>query len=290
MRECIYCGKQLEKGEQCNCALSVARRNAKNTQPPKSKSDIKKEAKEKKQREKERERQEKQRRKEETSSRRRTAREYAYNTAGNTFNKNVFMNVWQLIKSFVKSPIETVHNPSFMGWTETVVLVMFEGAIAGLSIFSVVTGASRGPLRLLGNLLGFRGMGGYNTVLGWVSSAFSGALGGFLMFLLYTLIFYAVNKWVLKSFTTYRDFSRRFAFVAIPVTVIGAVGVILGFFSQTTFAILLISGLIGTIALTYEILRSVWHSFSPSKTLYFMMLCMFIFIMIVLYFIRVSVM
>ena len=43
MRECIYCGKQLEKGEQCNCALSVARRNAKNTQTPKSKSDIKKE-------------------------------------------------------------------------------------------------------------------------------------------------------------------------------------------------------------------------------------------------------
>ena len=289
MRECIYCGKQLEKGEQCNCALSVARRNAKKDDIPKSKADIKKEAKEKKQQDKERAKEEKQRRKEEAASRNRARREYAYNT-GMNFNRNAFSNVWHLIKSFIKSPIETVHNPSMMGWTETVILVMLEGAIAGLSIFSVITGASRGPLRLLGNLLGFRGMGGYNTILGWIGSAFSGALGGFLMFLLYTLIFYTVNKWVLKSFTGYRDFSRRFAFVAIPVSVIGAIGVILGFFSQTTFAILLICGLTGTVALTYEILRSVWHSFSASKTLYFMMLCMFIFVMIVLYFIRLSVM
>ena len=289
MRECIYCGKQLEKGEQCNCALSVARRNAKKDDSPKSKADIKKEAKEKKQQEKERAREEKQRRKEEAASRNRARRTYAYN-AGMNFNRNAFSNVWYLIKCFIKSPIETVHNPSMMGWTETVILVLLEGAIAGLSIFSIITGASRGPLRLLGNLLGFRGTGGYNTIFGWIGSAFSGALGGFLMFLLYTLIFYAVNKWVLKGFTGYRDFSRRFAFVAIPVSVIGAVGVILGFFSQTTFAILLICGLTGTVALTYEILRSVWHSFSASKTMYFMMLCMFIFIMIVLYFIRLSVM
>lgn len=26
MRECIYCGKNLEKGEKCNCAMSVAKR------------------------------------------------------------------------------------------------------------------------------------------------------------------------------------------------------------------------------------------------------------------------
>ena len=26
MRECIYCGRQLEKGEVCTCAMSVAKR------------------------------------------------------------------------------------------------------------------------------------------------------------------------------------------------------------------------------------------------------------------------
>ena len=29
MRECIYCGRSLEKGEKCTCALSEAHRRAK---------------------------------------------------------------------------------------------------------------------------------------------------------------------------------------------------------------------------------------------------------------------
>ena len=34
MRECIYCGRSLEKGEQCTCAVSVAKRMAKEGNVP----------------------------------------------------------------------------------------------------------------------------------------------------------------------------------------------------------------------------------------------------------------
>ena len=36
MRSCIYCGRELEKDEVCNCPQSVARRAAKNNESAKS--------------------------------------------------------------------------------------------------------------------------------------------------------------------------------------------------------------------------------------------------------------
>ena len=290
MRECIYCGRQLEKGEVCMCAMSVAKRKEREQQNEKVKQNAKAEKREQKQRQKEQQREKKQREKESMANARRARAEYNFrNSYGTHGGRGVFSNVWRLFKSFIKSPVETVMNPGLMGTAETLVFVILEGIILGLCVYSVVTGASRGPLRLLGNLLGFKGMGGYNVVMGWVLSAFSGALGGLLVFFIYTGIFFAVNRWIAKLFTPYWEFAKRFAFAAIPVSVIGAVGVLLGFFSQTTFTVLLLCGLVGTLTLTYEILRSVWHSFSPSKTMYTMLICLFVFLMIVLYFIRVAV-
>ncbi|MGN1115839.1 MAG: hypothetical protein ACI4TH_04675 [Candidatus Ornithomonoglobus sp.] len=295
MRECIYCGRQLEKGEVCTCAMSVAKRKEKEAleaavkaAEPKTKKEERAEAREKQRKEKEREkeakRNERERRAEEKRANRSTAR-----SSYNAYKKNSFANVWRLFKDFVKSPVETVLNPGDMTRTEILLFVIIEGIIGGLCVYSVVTGASRGPLRLLGNLLGFKGVAGYGVLLGWLVSALSGAIGGVLIFFIYSGVFYLVSKWVFKMFTPYWEFVKRFAFVAIPAAIIGAVGVILGFFSQTTFAVLLLCGVVGTIVLTYEILRSMWYSKSPAKTLYTMMLCVFIFLLIVLYIVRLSV-
>lgn len=290
MRECIYCGRQLQKDEVCDCAISVAKRmeRQKNeqTEPIKSKADLKNEEKEKKKRQKERVKEEKARARSE-----RKTRSTAYRTYGGNIkiNRNSFANVWRLFRDFIKSPIETIMNPHGMTVTDTILFVIFEGIISGLSAYSIITGTSRGSLRLIGNILGFNGFSGYNVIVGWIASAFSGAIGGILVFLLYSGIFYLINRWIFKQYTPYWDFSKKFAFVGIPFSIIGAIGVILGFFSQTTFAILLICGMVGLIILTYEILRSMWYSKSASMTMYCMMGGIFVFLLIALYIIRISV-
>lgn len=295
MRECIYCGRQLEKGELCTCAISVAKRKEKEARAaeekaaePKTKKEEKAEARQKQREEKERIKEEKRNERIRNAGERREKRSAARRQS-HIYEKNTFANVWRMFRDFIKSPIETVMNPGDMSMAEILLFVIIEGMIAGLCVYSVVTGASRGPFRLLGNLLGFKGVQGYNVLLGWIASALSGAIGGTIVFFLYTGVFYAVSKWVFKIFTPFRSFAKHFAFVAIPTTIIGAVGVLLGFFSQTTFAVLLLCGIVGTIVLTYEILRSMWYSKSPAKTMYTMMLCIFIFLLIVLYIVRLSV-
>lgn len=291
MRECIYCGRQLAKGELCTCAMSVAKRKEKEAREAAEKAAAPKTPKEERAEAREKQKQEKKREKEaRRNERERRAEEKRDNrSAYNAYKKNSFANVWRLFKDFLKSPVETVLNPGDMTKAEILMFVITEGIVGGLCVYSVVTGASRGPLRLLGNLLGFKGIAGYGILLGWLASALSGAIGGVLIFFIYSGVFYLVSKWIFRMFTPYWEFVKRFAFVAIPTSIIGALGVILGFFSQTTFAVLLLCGVVGTVVLTYEILRSMWYSKSPARTMYTMMLCIFIFLLIVLYIVRLSV-
>lgn len=298
MRECIYCGRQLEKGEVCTCAMSVAKRRereaARKAAEPKDEKKAKAEEKDRKKAEKERAKQKEKAEKERMREARRNARRSSnmYGNYGGAYKskaKNALGEVWRLFRSFLRSPIETVMNPGEMSVSTIMIFVIIEGMIGGLSAFSVISGASRGPVRLLGNLMGFSGAQGYNTVAGWIASAFSGAVGGIVVFLLCSGIFYFINKWIFRQLTPYWEFSKRFSLAAIPVSIIGAVGVILGFFSQTTFAVLMIVGLVGTVVLIYEILRSAWYSSSAAKTMYAMLGGIFIFLMIALYIVRISV-
>ncbi len=291
MRECIYCGKQLEKGEKCNCALSVAKRleREKNESEnrPKTKKEVKQEAKAQKAQAKEKAKREKQRQKAEKRSSRSGNGAFTGGINRET-SKNLFINVWRLFKAFIKSPVDTLMNPGRMGIAEIMVFVIIEGVVGGLCAYSIITGAARGPFSFLGNLAGFKGMEGYNVLLGWLVSALSGAVTGFIVFFLYSGIFYIVNKWIFKQFTPYWDFVKRFAFVAIPMTVVGIVGIFLGLFSVSTLSLLLICGMVGTVLLTYEVLRAVWYTKSASKTMYVMMICIFIFMVFMRMILRMS--
>ena len=262
MRECIYCGRALEKGEKCTCAMSVAKRMEKEGNiPPKE------EPKKKKQRLK----------------RPKMKRERV-----NIDAKNAFARAWQLLISFIKSPADTVMNPGEMSWATIMILVILQGMIAGLCVFSVVTGAVRGPVNFLGNAMGFKGMAGYEIIKGWALSALSGAFGGILVFYVYSGIFYIVNKWIVRQFSPYREFVKRFVFAALPLSILGAASVILGLFSQTTFILLIICGLVGSVIITYEILRSMWYTKTPGRIMYLMMLSVFVFLLLLMNFIKIA--
>ncbi len=286
MRECIYCGRILEKGEQCSCAMSVAKRKARENDSASAEKNANEE-KQKKSRERAQAKAEKKNEKQREKAYKKRA-ETVFSSARN-MNGNPFMNVWRMFVSFLRSPVETVMNPGEMTVFETMIFVVAEGIISGLSAFAIITGVGRGPFRLLGNIIGFGGVNGYRVLINWLLSALSGAVSGVIVFFIYSGIFYLVNRFIFKQFASYWQFARRFAFVAVPMSIIGAAGVILGIFSYTTFVILMLSGICGTLLITYEILRAVWHSKSTTKIIYTMMLCIFLFLTITMYLLRLSI-
>lgn len=268
MRECIYCGKNLEKGEKCNCAMSVAKRAEKQNKENSEKDTRKKSKSNAKERIK---RVKKQTRKSRIIS-----------------NNNPFKLALNQFISFIKSPIDTVMNPGEMSWAVILILVAFEGIISGLCMYGVVTGAVRGPISLLSNAMGFGGMKGYELLKGWVLAALSGAISGTVMFFLYSGIFFIVNKFIMHQFAPYKEFIKRFAFVALPITIFGILSAVLGFFSYVTFLLFIITGLIGSVIITYEILKSVWYTKKPATVVYAMMLCIFVFMTITVNFIKIA--
>ncbi len=279
MRECIYCGRQLEKGEQCTCAHAEAHRRAKGTQAPPSQKE--KKAQEKANRKSEKERV-KQARRDEAKRRKENAKYTRKRSRTSDSFAGAFYDLKRFFVSFIKSPVETVMNPGEMSKAVIFLFVIIEGIIGGMCVYAITTGAGRGPIRLLGSMMGFAGEAGYNHIRGFLFSALSGAISGILIFFVYSGVFYLVNKFIFKLFTPYWEFVKRFAFVAIPMTLIGALGVILGFFSYITFITLLICGLVGVVLITYEILGSVWYQKSATKIIYTMMICIFLIITVLM--------
>lgn len=287
MRECIYCGRSLEKGEKCSCAMSVRvrmekeRANAAEKQEADKKNTGKDKAKERKA-----ERERKRAEKEHIRAERRKNRS---RTEFNVSSKNVFVNIGRNLLNFFKAPIDAVANPRGMGKAEIFVLAAFEGVIIGLCILSVMTGMSRGALSLIGNLIGFNGIAGYNYIYMWLMYALMGAVGNVILFMLYSLIFFAIGKWIFRQFATFWDYAKRLIFAALPFTLVGALGTLLGIFSQLTFLIWILCGLAGNVAVTYEILRSMWSSKSASRVLYTMMLGLFVFLNVIIYIVGLSI-
>lgn len=282
MRECIYCGRSLEKGEKCDCAMSVARRMEKEKNSAEAPKGAKKEEREKKKREKA----EQKREKKENDSRARAQAKARARERFTMSSEGVFRELWRHFISFVKSPIETVMNPGEMSQAVILLFAAFEGLIGGLCVYSVFFGAARGAFRYMAYMMGLGGMKGFATIRGFILAAISGVFSGGIIFFVYSGIFYLVNRWVFKQFTPYWEFAKRFAFVGLPISIIGAVGVVLGIFSQVTFTSLLICSIVGSLIITYEILRSVWYNKSTTTIMYTMMICIFVFITILMTFIR----
>ncbi len=275
MRECIYCGRQLEAGEKCSCAMSEARRRQKSDEPKNNENP------------KDKKRSEKEKKKQEARTRKNAYREARRNTYRPKSNiGEAFDDLKRLAVAFIKSPVDTVMNPGEMSKAVIFLFIILEGIIGGMCVFAISTGAVRGPISTLGAMMGFGGVKGYDLIRGWIMSAISGAILGTVIFFVYSGVFYLVNKFIFKQFTPYWEFVKRFVFAPIPLTVIGTIGVLLGLFSYFTFLILLISGLSGVILITYEILKSVWYSKSPTKTIYTMMLCIFVIITVLVNLLR----
>lgn len=283
MRSCIYCGKELEKGEVCDCPQSVAHRNAKNNasaaengerennsyDPNYSQSTYqtgytKKEGKAK-----------------QAWNRHKMKR--SVNRSGENVSKNLFA----VVKQFFKSPIETEINPPYISKLLIMVLTAVQGALIWISMYFILTNVRRGPFAMLASLISFNGTG-YRNVLEFLLIALSGALSGVLMFFIYSGVFYGINRLIFRIDTRYWDFSQRFALTGIPLAIVGLIGAVCSVFSSTTLMILMLCGASMWAVLTYEGLKTEWVTKSSGKIVYAMILGLFIIFSVVCYLIRLS--
>lgn len=284
MRSCIYCGRELEKGEVCNCPQSVARRNAKNsaeentqtnekyTNPYKTETSYKtgyagKES-----------------RFERAKTRYKTkkaAKKTAAKKASNINPKGFIRNLFSYIVTFLKSPTDKISNPGTLGKGTILMIAAIQGIVLWLCMFFILRGGSVGPFKLIASLMSFNGIEGYKLVSTILLIIISGAVSGIILFILYAGIFYLINRFIMRNSAAFWDFSIRLISAWIPFTVICAIGAILSMLSPIMLLVFILCGAASVCVLTYEALKIEWISQSPGKVIYTMMLGYFIFFNIV---------
>jgi hypothetical protein len=312
MRSCIYCGRELEKGEVCNCPQSYAYRqrkesaagsanaeNSGNTASSETKNEKTKRSKPKNSKVNKKDKKKEQ--KATYSNPYRTETSYKTGYAGNDsfFERKKtkartrkaarsngvginsgFKGFWRYILDVLKSPIEKVANPGHLSKAAILAIAAIQGALFWLCVFFVMHG-SVGPLRFLANLMSFNGSEGYRVLLSMGAAVLSGALSGVILFFLYSGIFYVINRFLMRLNTPYWEFCVRLITSWVPFAVICAVGVVLSMLAPMTLFVLLLCGAASTAVLTYEALKTEWISRSPGKVMYAMILGYFVFCVIV---------
>ncbi len=280
MRSCIYCGKDLKDGELCDCPQSVARRTGKNSGTSgNSKKSARSGANSNPY-------------KTETSYKTGYARnESKFERARNKYKakraakkspaasdtKGFFRGLWRYVVNFLKSPVESISNPGYLGKGAVMTIAAAQGMVLWLCMFFILRGGSVGPFKFLASMMSFGGSEGYRLVLSVILAAVSGAVSGIVLYFLYSGIFYLINRFIMRLRTPYWDFCVRLAATWIPFTVICAIGAALSILSTVTLAALVLCGAAVSVALTYEALKTEWISYSPSKVLYAMLLGFFVF-------------
>ena len=279
MRSCIYCGKELEKGEVCGCRQSAAYRAAKDN----TKSDSKET--------------------EQTynSNPYRTETSYRTGYAGKdskfervktrfhtrraarkSVNPKGFMKGFmRYIADFIKSPVDKITNPGQIGKAAILTIAALQGAVLWLCVFFILRGGPVGPIKLLAAAMSFNGSAGYSLIRMILLTILSGALSGIVLFFLYSGIFYFINRFLMRLRTPYWQFCVRLACTWIPFTVICAIGAVVSILSPVTIAVMLICGAVSVAVLSYEALKTEWISQPAGKVLYAMLLGYFVFFTVV---------
>lgn len=276
MRSCIYCGRELEKGEVCHCPQSEARRmNKENEKTADAGSG------------------------EKTNAEERTSYKTGYTGRQSRFERakerrrakkaekaksadGFFKTLFDFVKVFIKSPVDKIINPPSISKAVMLVIAAAQGVVAWLGMFFLCTGMNRSIFGILGQILGFNGLEGYSAVARMLLCALMGALSGVVLFFMYTGVFWLINRFIMKNKTEYWDFSTRLSLIGIPFTVFGAIGVALSIFALRTLLVLFVCGLISSLVLMYEALRTEWVNRSSSTVMYAMTGGLFILFSVIL--------
>ena len=270
MRTCMYCGRELEKGEACTCSASRARRGETedNSNPYRTETSYKTGYAGS------------DNRFERARDKYRAKREAKKNSPRKS---GFFRDLWQFCVKAIKNPSDAVSNPAHIGMWAMVTISAVMGALLWLCIFFIMRGGAVGPFALIASALSFSGTEGYRLLASIGLCILSGAIGGVVMFFLYTGIFYFINRFIMRLKTKYSEFCIRLVTAWVPFSLFCLAGAVISILSPYTLIAILAAGAAISAALTYEALKTEWYSVPPSKVIWGMVLGYFVFFSIMVH-------
>ncbi|MBQ7976316.1 MAG: hypothetical protein IJ300_11580 [Clostridia bacterium] len=257
MRSCIYCGRDLEKGEKCTCPGSVNARRAKENAQAEPNTDKAAGGWQ-----------------ESTYRTGYTKKKRKFSFKKPNFRKPEFTKnakeVTGFTKQFIHDPVNCVSNPGFLKPVQIILIIIATALFVSLCGFFI--GARFIPgIYNIGNLLQY---------------TLSGVLTVTVLELMFILVLYLINRFMLRRNVRLMTFATRPAAALIPLMLFALLGAVLNFFSVYTSIMLLLTGFVINIILTYEAMRSEWSFMPASRTMYLLGAAYFIFFVVVFNFIR----
>jgi len=246
----MYCGRELKANEKCNCRSrnsnnsnnASTSNNSNNSNNPGNSTRFGKKQKK--------------------------AQKVNFERVNNKTDKNnVFANLKTLFTKFWFDPIYYVSNPGAADKAESLILIFIQGIIFSLIIFFSYNRMSRNLFSVFFNALGFHGISGLKNIGALFVCTLSVTALNFLLYFIITGIFYLESRYIYKANATFWDIAVRFAISTLPTIALGLFGIAISFISMHTVITLLLSGIVSSVILNYEGLKSIWY-FSSAKTMY----------------------
>lgn len=268
MRSCIYCGRDLGKDEKCMCARAVAARQAKESNSEKNYESG----------------QDSTYRTGYTGTDKKKFRFKKLHFKKPKFKKPDFKSTANIVSGFTKrfmyDPINGVSNPDRINSGQVFLVLILTALFLSLCGFFVSS-------RLLSGLMYEAGLSiKYNlrTLLVYTGI---GTVVMTVIELVFVSVLYFINRFVLKYKTKFSLFIIRPVAALIPVTVFSLLGALISFFSVYATVMLVFTGSIMNIILTYEGMRSEWSSIPATRTMYLTAFAYFLFFVVVFNIIRI---
>lgn len=267
MRSCMYCGKDLKPNEICECAGAQARRAGKqdtgsdgaNKNPYRTETSYKTGYAGK-----------------DSKFERARTRYKAKKAAKRNSPRELTDGLWSYVKTFLKSPVDTIANPPHLSKLSMLIIAVVLGAFLWLCAFFILRGESVRLMRIIAGAMGLNGGDGLRMAVTVPVVMLMGAFGGIVLFFAYAGVFWLINRFVMRLKTPFWEFSVRLVSAWIPFAVICIFGAVISILSPVTIAVLLVCGGIITSALTYEGLKTEWVAYPAGKVLYAMLLGYFV--------------
>lgn len=254
MRSCIYCGRDLQKDEKCTCFGAMNARRAKEAAENADKNQTSGWQ-------------------ENTYQTGYTKKKRKFSFKKPHFKKPRFTKpdfgregreVKGFIKSFIYDPVNSVSGTGMLKPFQ-IFIIMILTALA---------------VALCGYFIAARLIVGIYKIGFLIQYTLTGALSVFLFEAAFICVLYIINRFVLRRNIKLLTFASRPVFAFIPLMLFAFAGAAINFFSVYASIMLLLTGFVVNIILTYEAMRSEWSFISASRTLYLTGISYFIFFVV----------
>lgn len=275
MRSCIYCGRDLEKDEKCQCSGAQAARKAKESATNTAENS-------------------------DSSGWQQTTYTTGYTKKKKKFQfkkphfkkpdfkgkgfKDAANAVSGFTRRFIKDPVNTIANPGHLNGVQMALIILLTGLAISVCGYFVYARILSPFLAASPYMAVYKSGYGIGELLRF---SLQGMLSISVMEIIFIGVLFLINKFILRQNTSFLSFAVRPVAAFIPLMVFAILGAVISIFSVYATVMLVAAGNIMTIILVYEALGSEWSFVPSSRVLYLTAVSYFVFFVVIFNFIRI---